>query len=136
MPASPTVSASAMPASPTRTNSRVLTATAVVAAIHVALLAVVMTLRHDPVQPVLESRVMTAQLLPPAPVAAPVAIQSIAPPPPTPTPPVRTKPKVQPKPTPTPKPAPTPLPVAAAPSPTPVAAPDQLTHAQRNDQPA
>ncbi|MFB9124864.1 energy transducer TonB [Paraburkholderia dipogonis] len=124
MPASPTVSASAMPASPTRTNSRVLTATAVVAAIHVALLAVVMTLRHDPVQPVLESRVMTAQLLPPAPVAAPVAIQSIAPPPPTPTPPVRTKPKVQPKPTPTPKPAPTPLPVAAAPSPTPVAAPD------------
>jgi protein TonB len=80
-----------------------------------------MTLRHDPVQPVLESRVMTAQLLPPAPVATPVAIQSIAPP--TPTPPVRTKPKVQPKPAPTPKPTPTSLPVAAAPSPTPVAAP-------------
>ncbi|MFM0556766.1 energy transducer TonB [Paraburkholderia sediminicola] len=124
MPASHTVSAGAMPASSTRPNSRVLTATAVVAAIHVALLAVVMTLRHDLVQPALESRVMTAQLLPPAPVAAPVAIQSIAPPPPTPTPPVRTKPKVQPKPTPTPRPTPTPLPVAAAPSPTPVAAPD------------
>ncbi|RKR46352.1 energy transducer TonB [Paraburkholderia sp. BL17N1] len=124
MPASPIVSAGAVPASSTRLNSRVLTATAVVAAIHVALLAVIMTLRHEPVQPVLESRVMTAQLLPPAPVAAPVAIQSIAPPPPTPTPPVRTKPKVQPKPAPTPRPTPTPLPVAAAPSPTPVAAPD------------
>ncbi|ASV99900.1 energy transducer TonB [Paraburkholderia aromaticivorans] len=123
MPASHTVSAGAMPASSTRPNSRVLTATALVAAIHVALLAVVMTLRHDPVQPVLESRVMTAQLLPPAPVATPVAIQSIAPPPPTPTPPVHTEPKVQPKPAPTPKPTPTPLPVAAAPSPTPVAAP-------------
>ena len=79
-------------------NSRVWTATAAVAAIHVALLAVVLTLRHDPVQPPLESRVMTAQLLAPAPVAAPVAVQSIAPPPPKPTPPVHTKPKVQPKP--------------------------------------
>ncbi|ORC46921.1 energy transducer TonB [Burkholderia sp. A27] len=125
MQASHTVSAGVSPASPNRMNSRVLTATAMVAAIHVALLAVVLTLRHDPVvQPQLESRVMTAQLLPPAPVAAPVAVQSVAPPPPTPTPPVRTKPKVQPKPTPTPKPAPTPLPQAAAPSPTPVAAAD------------
>lgn len=105
-------------------NPRVLTATAMVAAVHVALLAVVLTLRHEPVQPALESRVMTAQLLPPAPVAAPVAMQSVAPPPPTPTPapPVRTKPKVQPKPT--PKPTPTPLREAPAPSPTPVAAPD------------
>jgi protein TonB len=59
-------------------------------------------------------------MLPPAPVAAPVAMQSVAPPPPTPAPPVRTKPKVQPKPTPTPKPAP--LHEAPAPSPTPVAA--------------
>ncbi|WP_310315978.1 energy transducer TonB [Paraburkholderia terricola] len=125
MQASHTVSAGASPASPNRMNSRVLTATAMVAAIHVALLAVVLTLRHDPVvQPQLESRVMAAQLLPPAPVATPVAVQSVAPPPPTPTPPVRTKPKVQPKPTPTPKPAPTPLPQAAAPSPTPVAAAD------------
>nr|WP_244174034.1 energy transducer TonB [Paraburkholderia ginsengiterrae] len=111
-----------MPASSVRLNSRALTATAVVAAIHVALLAVVMTLRHEPVQPALESHVMTAHLLPPAPVAAPVAMQSVAPPPPTPTPPVHSKPKVQPKPVPTPKP--TPLPVAAAPSPTPVAAPE------------
>lgn len=122
MPATHTISAGTMPASSSRLNSRVLTATAVVAVIHVALLAVILTLRHDPVQPALESHVMTAQLLPPTPVAAPVAMQSIAPP--TPTPPVHTKPKVQPKPTPTPKPTPRPLPETAAPSPTPVAAPD------------
>ncbi|USU17392.1 energy transducer TonB [Paraburkholderia fungorum] len=124
MQASHTVSARATPASSLRMNSRALSATAAVAAIHVALLAVILTLRHDPTPPAIESRVMTAQLLPPAPVAAPVALQSIAPPPPKPTPPVHTKAKVQPKPTPTPKPAPTPLPEAAAPSPTPVAAPD------------
>lgn len=124
MPASRTVSAGVMPVSSTRPNSRALTATAVVAAIHVALLAVVMSLRNEPVQPVLESRVMTAQLLPPAPVAAPVAMQSIAPP--TPTPPVHTRPKVQPKPTPKPTPTPTPKPLieSHAPSPTPAAAPD------------
>ncbi|MGA9916514.1 MAG: energy transducer TonB [Paraburkholderia sp.] len=120
MQASHTVSAGATLASPPRMNSRALTAIAAVAAIHVALLAVVLTLRHEPVQPVVESRIMTAQLLAPAPVAAPVALQSIAPPPPK--PPVHTKAKVQPKPTPTPTPTPTPLPVTAAPSPTPVAA--------------
>jgi protein TonB len=104
-----------------------MTATAAVAVLHVAALAVIMTLRHEPVQATLESHVMTAQLLPPAPLAAPVAMQSIAPPP-KPTPPVHAKPKIQakpkPTPTPTPKPTPTPLPQAAAPSPTPVAAPD------------
>ena len=103
-------------------NPRVLTATALVAAVHVALLAVILTLRHDPVQPALESRVMTAQLLPPAPVAAPAAVQSVAPPPPTPTPPVHSKPKVQPKPT--PKPTPAPLREAPAPSPVTVAPPE------------
>ncbi|APA85252.1 energy transducer TonB [Paraburkholderia sprentiae WSM5005] len=103
-----------------RPNSRALTATAVVTAVHIALLAVIMTLRHEPVQVALESHVMTAELLP----AAPVALQSIAPPPPRPTPPVYSKPKVQPKPAPTPKPTPTPLPQATAPSPTPVAAPE------------
>ncbi|ASL42912.1 hypothetical protein bAD24_I05430 [Burkholderia sp. AD24] len=122
MQASHTASAGVTPAPSARMNSRALTATAAVAAIHVALLAVVLTLRHEPVQPVLESHVMTAQLLPPAPLAAPVALQSIAPPPPKPTPPVHTKLKV--KPTPTLKPTPTPLPQAAAPSPTAVAAPD------------
>lgn len=106
-------------------NPRVLSATVAVAAIHVALLGVVLTLRNEPAPAPVEVRVMTAELLP-APVAAPVAMQSIAPPPPKPTPPVHTKPKVQPKPTPTPRPTPTPLPQAAAPSPAPVpaAAPD------------
>jgi len=124
MQASHTATAGASPASSVRTNSRALTATAIVAGVHVALLAVILSLRNEPVQVALESHVMTAQLLPPAPVAAPVAMQSIAPP--TPTPPVHTKTKVQPKPTPKPKPTPTPTPLheAAAPSPTPVAAPD------------
>ncbi|AXF07570.1 energy transducer TonB [Paraburkholderia graminis] len=122
MQASHTVSAGAAPASSNRMNPRVLTATALVAAVHVALLAVILTLRHDPVQPALESRVMTAQLLPPAPVAAPAAVQSVAPPPPTPTPPVHSKPKVQPKPT--PKSAPAPLREAPAPSPVTVAPPE------------
>ncbi|MFM0204648.1 energy transducer TonB [Paraburkholderia fungorum] len=124
MQASHTVSAGVAPASSARINSRVWTATAAVAAIHVALLAVILTLRHDPVQPPLEARVMTAQLLAPAPVAAPVAVQSTTPPPPKPTPPVHTKPKIQPKPILTAKPTPTPLPEAAAPAPTPVAPAD------------
>jgi len=124
MQASHIASTGAPPASSVRTNSRALAATAIVAGVHVALLAVIMTLRHEPPQVALESHVMTAQLLPPAPLAAPVAMQSIAPPPPTPTPPVHTKPKVQPKLTPKPTPTPTPLHEAAAPSPTPVAAPD------------
>lgn len=118
MQASHTISAGATSASSPRMNSRALTATAVVAAVHVALLAVILTLRHEPLQPVIEAKVMTAQLLAPAPVAAPVAVQSIAPPPPKPTPPVHIKTKVQPKPT----PAPTPLPVTS--TPTPVAAPE------------
>lgn len=124
MQASPTVSAGVAPASSARLNSRVWAATAAVAAIHVALLAVVLTLRHGPVQQPLETRVMTAQLLAPAPVAAPVAVQSTTPPTPKPTPPVHTKPKIQPKPILTAKPTPTPLPEAAAPSPTPVAPAD------------
>ncbi|MFM0505269.1 energy transducer TonB [Paraburkholderia caffeinilytica] len=117
MQASHTVSAGAPPASSPRMNSRALTATAAVAAVHVALLAVILTLRHEPLQPVIEAKVMTAQLLAPAPVAAPVAVQSIASPP-KPTPPVHIKTKVQPKPT----PAPTPLPITS--TPTPVAAPE------------
>ncbi|MFP3567860.1 energy transducer TonB [Paraburkholderia sp. SIMBA_030] len=124
MSASHTVSAGAAPATSVRMNSRAFTVTAAVAALHVALLAVVLTLRSEPVVRPIESRTMTAELLSPAPVAAPAALQSIAPPPPEPAPPVHTKPKVQLKPAPTPEPTPTPLPQAAAPSPTPVAAPD------------
>ncbi|MGF7136643.1 protein TonB [Paraburkholderia sp. EB58] len=98
-------------------NSHTVKATAAVVAIHIALLAVILTVRNEPAGRPLESRTMTAELLSPAPVAAPAALQSIAPPPPKPTPPVpHVKPKVQPRPT--PKPTPMPLPVAASPSPT------------------
>ncbi|WP_144154544.1 energy transducer TonB [Paraburkholderia sp. BCC1885] len=117
MRTSPSVPAGFEPAPSTRRNSRTLTATAAVAAIHLALLAVILSMRHEPPVRPLESRTMTAELLSPAPVAAPVALQSIAPPPPKPTPPVpHVKPKVQPRPT--PKPTPEPLPMAASPSPT------------------
>jgi len=95
-------------------NRRVVTAAGIVVALHAALIAVVLT-SHDTRKPVaLESRTLTAELIAPAPVAAPAAIQSTpTPPPPKPVPPVRReKPKVQPK----PKPRPTPLPVAPAPS--------------------
>jgi protein TonB len=80
-------------------NSHTVKATAAVVAIHIALLAVILTVRNEPAGRPLESRTMTAELLSPAPVAAPAALQSIAPPPPKPTPPVpHVKPKVQPRP--------------------------------------
>jgi protein TonB len=98
----------------TRFNPRVVTATAVVAALHAALLVAVLIARDEPAPRALESRTMTAELLSPAPVVAPAAIQS-TPTPPKPTPPVpHVKPKVQPRPV--TKSTPTPLPEAAAPS--------------------
>src|SRR5258708_21968129 len=118
MQASNTASAGFSPAYPARMNPRVVSVTVTVVAIHLALLAVVMIARNDPMPRALESRTITDELLNPAPVAAPAAIQST----PTPTPPKpipQVKPKVQPR----PKPAPTPLPVAAAPSQHEIAAP-------------
>jgi len=95
-------------------NPRVVSVSAAVVAIHVALLAVVLVVRNESVPRALESHTITAELLSPAPVAAPVAIQS-TPTPPKPVPPVpHAKPKVQLKPT--PKPTPAPLPEAAAPA--------------------
>src|ERR1700761_909472 len=118
MPASHSLPASLGPAPSSRMNSRAVTAIAAVALIHVALLAVIMSVRHDEPVRRIESRTLTPDLWSPAPVAAPAALQSIAPPPPKPTPPVpHVKPKVQPRPT--PKPTPMPLPVAASPAPTP-----------------
>lgn len=99
-----------------------MAAGAAVVAIHVALLAVVMTVRNAPLPRPIESRAITAQLLSaePAPVAAPVAIQS-TPTPPKPVPPKPTpKPKVQPR----VKPAPTPVPMPQSDAPSPIAAPD------------
>jgi periplasmic protein TonB len=106
--------AGTLPPPAVRLNRRVVTASAIVVALHAALIA--FTLMHrEPVTPVaLQSQTITAELLKPEPVAAPAAIQSTpTPPPPKPVPHVtREKPKVQPK----PKPTPTPLPVAEAPS--------------------
>jgi periplasmic protein TonB len=96
-----------------RTNRRVVAASAIVVALHAALVAVVLTNRDAVTPAALESRTITAELLQPEPVAAPGAIQSTPTPPPKPMPQVsHEKPKVQPK----PKPTPTPLPVAEAPS--------------------
>jgi protein TonB len=95
-------------------NPRITSAAGAVVAVHVALLAVVLATRNEPVPLALESHTITAELLSPAPVAAPVAIQS-TPTPPKPVPAVsQMRPKVPPRPT--PKPTPTPLPEAAAPS--------------------
>jgi periplasmic protein TonB len=101
-----------LPVSAVRMNRRVVTATAIVVALHAALIAFVLSHRDTATPLALESHSITAQLLKPDPVAAPAAIQSTpTPPPPKPVPHVtREKPKVQ------PKPKPTPLPVAEAPS--------------------
>ena len=95
-----------------RVNRRVVTATAIVVGLHAALAGIVL-MKHEPVTPVaLQSQTITAELLKPAPVAAPAAILSTpAPPLPKPVPQVTPeKPKVQ------PKPKPTPLPVGESPS--------------------
>ncbi|MPW21546.1 TonB family protein [Paraburkholderia sp. CNPSo 3157] len=113
-----------------RVKRRIAVVAALVAVSHVVALAVAFTMHEDvPVRPI-ESRTITAELIRPAPVAVPAAIQSIPTPlPPKPVPAQKVKPKVQPRPT--PKPLPTPLPVAqaspqraiAAPQPAPPAPP-------------
>jgi len=99
---------------PSGTQRRVVTAGAIVVALHATLIAVVLTQRNAVTPVALESRTITAELLQPEPVAAPAAIQSTpTPPPPKPVPHVsREKPRIQPK----PKPKHTPLPVTDAPS--------------------
>ena len=114
MQASYNLPAGLTPTRSARFSPRIVTATAIVAGLHAALLVAVLIARDEPVPRALESRTITAELLSPAPVAAPVAIQSPpTPTPPKPTPPVpHLKPKVQPRPV----SKPTPLPEAAAPS--------------------
>ncbi|CAM2178314.1 periplasmic protein TonB [Paraburkholderia sacchari] len=110
-----TATAQVLPAlRPSGTQRRVVTACAIVVALHAGLIAVALYQRNAVTPVSLESRTITAELLRPEPVAAPAAIQSTpAPPPPKPVQRVsREQPKVQPK----PKPTPTPLPVADAPS--------------------
>jgi periplasmic protein TonB len=112
---------------PSGINPRVVAASIAVVAIHVALLAIVLTMRQEPPPRPIESKTITAELIsaaPPEPVAAPAAIQSTpVPPPPKPVPPKPTpkpKPVVQPR----VKAAPTPLPETTAPSPVAAAAPE------------
>jgi periplasmic protein TonB len=109
MQALPTT-AGTLPGSAVRMNRRVIIATAIVVALHAALIAIVLAKRDTAAPLALESHTITAELIQPAPVAAPAAIQSTpTPPPPKPVPHVtRAKPVV--------KPQPTPLPVADAPS--------------------
>ncbi|MEX3949689.1 energy transducer TonB [Paraburkholderia sp. EG287B] len=64
------------PASPDRLNVRATSAIVVVAAIHAALLAVVLSGRNDPVPPPAEPRTITAELLSPAPVTTSAVVQS------------------------------------------------------------
>ena len=102
----------AQPAPAFPMNYRVVTAAAIVVALHALLIVVMLSKRDVPVPLALESHTITAELLQPAPVAAPAALQSTpAPPPPKPAPHVvRERPKLQ------PRPKPTPLPLADAPS--------------------
>jgi periplasmic protein TonB len=79
-------------------NPRLIAASAVVVAIHVALLIVLLTHRNDPPPRPIEAKTITASLIspaPPRPVAAPVAIQST--PTPVPPKPVPVKPAPKPK---------------------------------------
>ncbi|WP_396328743.1 energy transducer TonB [Burkholderia anthina] len=119
MQASPSAPAGVLPAAP-RMNPRVITVAVGVLAAHAILLTAVWLHRNalPPKEVAVQS--ITAQLIPPAPAAQPVAVQSAAqqPTPPKPTP--RVKPKIEPKPV--QKAIPTPQPVAQAPSPTPAPA--------------
>ena len=111
-------------------NPRVITVAVGVLAAHAIMLTAAWLHRNAPPPKEIEVQSITAQLIPPAPAAQPVAVQSAAQPaPPKPVP--REKPKVEPKPVqkavkPTPQPvaqspSPTPAPAAADPTPAPAA---------------
>lgn len=101
-------------------NPRVIVVAVGVLAAHAVMLTAAWLHRNAPPPKEIEVQSITAQLIPPAPAAQPVAVQSAAQPaPPKPTP--RVKPKVEPKPT-QKAVKPTPQPVAQSPSPTPVPA--------------
>ncbi|RQS49830.1 energy transducer TonB [Burkholderia sp. Bp8984] len=129
MQASQSAPSGVLPAAP-RMNPRVITVAVGVLAAHAIMLAAAWLHRNAPPPKEIEVQSITAQLIPPAPAAQPVAVQSAAQPaPPKPVP--REKPKVEPKPVqkavkPTPQPvaqspSPTPAPAAADPTPAPAA---------------
>ncbi|UXU86810.1 energy transducer TonB [Burkholderia sp. S-53] len=129
MQASHSAPAGVLPAAP-RMNPRVIVVAAGVLAAHAIMLTAAWLHRNALPPKEIEVQSITAQLIPPAPAAQPVAVQSAAQPaPPKPAP--RVKPKVEPKPVqqavkPTPQPvaqspSPTPAPAAADPTPAPAA---------------
>ncbi len=111
-------------------NPRVITVAVGVLAAHAIMLTAAWLHRNAPPPKEIEVQSITAQLIPPAPAAQPVAVQSAARPAPS-KPAPREKPKVEPKPVqkavkPTPQPvaqspSPTPAPAAADPTPAPAA---------------
>ncbi|ELW9451570.1 energy transducer TonB [Burkholderia cenocepacia] len=120
MQASHLAPAGAMPAAP-RMNPRVIVVAVGVLAAHAIMLTAAWLHRNaPPPAKQVEVQSITAQLIPPAPAAQPIAVQSAAQQPTPPKPVPRVKPKIEPKPV--QKAIPTPQPVAQAPSPTPAPA--------------
>ncbi|WP_322027922.1 energy transducer TonB [Burkholderia sp. BCC1977] len=129
MQASQSAPAGVLPAA-SRMNPRVITVAVGVLAAHAIMLTAAWLHRNAPPPKEIEVQSITAQLIPPAPAAQPVAVQSAARPAPS-KPAPREKPKVEPKPVqkavkPTPQPvaqspSPTPAPAAADPTPAPAA---------------
>lgn len=103
-------------------NPRVIVAVVGVLAAHAIMLTAAWLHRNAPPPKEIEVQSITAQLIPPAPIAQQVAAESIPQPaPPKPTP--RVKPKVEPKPVPkVAKPTPQPVAQSQTPSPTPAPA--------------
>jgi len=129
MQATPILETGFKPDSSSRIDRRVAAITGVVIGLHVIALAIAFTVREVRAPLPVESKTITAELLPPPTPAAPVAIGSAAPPPPKPVPVQKVKPKVQPHPAPKPTPTPTPMPVAQAPSQHEISAPPDPTPA-------
>ncbi|AVR16903.1 TonB family protein [Burkholderia sp. SIMBA_043] len=123
MQASQSAPAGIMPAA-SRMNPRVITVAIGVLAAHALMLTAAWLHRSAPPPKSVEVQSITAQLIPPEPIAQQVAAESIAQPaPPKPVP--RVKPKAEPKPVQkAAKPTPQPLAPSPAPSPTPAPAAD------------
>jgi len=101
-------------------NPRIIAVAVGVLAVHAIMLTAAWLHRNALPPKEIAVQSITAQLIPPAPAAQPVAVQSTAQQPTPPKPAPRVKPKVAPKPV--QKAIPTPQPVAPAPSPTPAPA--------------
>jgi protein TonB len=114
---SPTTTPAAFQTAPaSNANPRVIAACAAVVVIHVALLGVALTMRHEPLPRPIEAKSITAQLISETPQPAPQPVAVETPPPPKPVPQPVPKPQPKPKVKPKIEPKPTPMPVTEAPS--------------------